>query len=212
VRHVLAILGLGIGLTAIPAGGGENAEAGSSEPAYVVVLEDGTRLAAKSKPVSAYGEVRFVDLTGRTHVLPESGVNLEATHAANAGVPADPAPGSVSVQGDTTATRDGDGDRAGPEIEEPDSSPDAPEVLVYSATWCPHCARLKKYLETNKIEATIIEVDRLAPVDQLRTKAEMRRLTGGEAGVPVVVIDGEAKSGFSPDWIETKLQAETSVE
>ncbi len=35
----------------------------------------------------------------------------------------------------------------------------------------------------------------------------LRRITGGMVATPTVVIGGEAKVGFDPEWMESRLQA-----
>lgn len=178
----------------------DSAPGSKATTAYVVVLADGSMLPAKSKPLSAFGSFRFVDVSGRTRVLPVSKIDLEATRAANAGVPDDPRRGTLSV--------------AGPAINEPpklvdddqqgNEEPKVKSVTVYSATWCGYCKDLKRYLSARKIPANIIEVDRLPPDQQHSATATMKRLTGRVA-YPTVVIGGEAHAGFSKAWIESTL-------
>jgi len=173
---------------------------GSAEPAYLVILVDGTAIPAKSKPLSAFGSFRFVDAAGRTRVMPVDRVDLEATRAANAKVPDDPSKGTLSIG-------------SGPVFEPPpgivdeEEAPDLPpkSVTVYSATWCGYCKELKRYLAAKKIPATIIEVDRLPKKDQDAATATMRQMTGRVA-YPTVVIGGEALAGFSASWIESKMK------
>jgi len=175
----------------------------------VAIIRYEEYLSVKSKTNGASGEVRYVDSTGRTRVLPVSKADLEATRKANAGVGDDPSAGSLSVGGRVTSSAEDDRNSLETQAEKTEDKANKKQVTVYSATWCPHCARLKKYLEANNIEADIIEVDLLPPEQQLRTKALMRRLTDGNAGFPTVVIDGKAKSGYSESWIESALKAES---
>jgi glutaredoxin len=176
-------------------------EKASSE--YVVVLKDGTVLPSRSKPLSAFGSFRFVDVTGRTRVLRVDAVDLEATRAANADVPPDPDRGTLSIGGGVTFDPS-----AMPEtVETPgDQAPAAAQsVTVYSATWCGYCRELKRFLAANEIPATVIEVDLLPPERQGSARATMKRLTGRVA-YPTVIIGGEAKVGFSASWIQSKLE------
>ena len=75
----------------------------------------------------------------------------------------------------------------------------AREVKVYSTKTCPHCVRLKEYLNDNKIEFEDIDVSE----DQEKAR-EMVDLTG-QMGVPVIVIDGEAIVGFDRAKIQKAL-------
>lgn len=166
------------------------------EPApYVVVLEDDTVLAARTKPVSAFGQVRFIDAQCRPMVLRVGEVDLEATRERNREVgPADA--GTLSIV-DLPAVDAGFVDSATPL---PQTSRRDPPVQVYSATWCGVCSSLHQFLRQQQIQASVIEVDRLPPAEQERAKAEMLRLTG-KVSYPTVVIGGKAHAGFSPQWI-----------
>jgi len=182
----------------------DQGDEGGSSPGYVVVLADGSMVPAKSKPVSAFGSLRYVDTTGRTRVLGVSKVDLDATWKINAQIPDDPSAGTFSVLSGAGFSQ--------PEpvvTDEEDKGDDEPappkSITVYSATWCPYCKPLKRYLTDNGIPATIIEVDTLPESQQANHRAAMKRFTGRVA-FPTVVIDGEAKTGFSPSWIQSKLK------
>jgi mycoredoxin len=179
----------------------EEPAAQPTRPAYVVVLKDASTIPAKAKPLSAFGTFRFVDTTGHTVVLPVSEVDLDATRAANADVPDDPTRGTLSVA--TGAVNPPPVLANGGEDADEPAAPAS--ITVYSATWCGYCTQLKRYLETRKIPATIIEVDRLPRDRQGTVQATMRQLTGRVA-YPTVVIDGEAIAGFSQGWIESRIE------
>jgi glutaredoxin len=179
---------------------GEAPTGGKASPGYVVVMADGEVVPSRSKPLSAFGSFRFVDVSGRTRVLPVSKVDPEATRVANADVPHDPTKGTLSVAGPVA--------NEGPILlggeEEEADEPKSRSVTVYSATWCGYCRQLKQYLDARKIPATIIEVDRLPPTQQSTARAKMKGMTGRVA-YPTVVIGGEAVAGFSRSWIESRL-------
>ncbi len=183
---------------------GSRIDEGGSSPGYVVILVDGSVVPAKTKPVSAFGSLRYVDMTGRTRVLGVSQVDLEATRRNNADVPDNPSAGTFSVLGGAGFSQP---EPVAPiEEDEADDAPAPPKsVTVYSATWCPYCKPLKRYLTDNNIPATVIEVDALPEGQQAQHRAAMKRLTGRVA-FPTVVIDGEAKTGFSPSWIQSRLK------
>jgi len=208
VRHGLNAVACAVGLLLSfvvtaeePGRQPESARADAAGPGYVVVLTDGAVIPSKSRPLSAFGSFRFVDTTGRTQVLPVSNVDLDATRAANTDVPNDPTRGTLSVAGGAANELPPlpvEGEETA--IEEPKPS----SITVYSATWCGYCKDLKNYLAARKIPATIIEVDRLPVGEQGTAEANMKRMTG-RVSYPTVVINGEAKAGFSPSWIESKL-------
>jgi len=176
----------------------------TSEPSYVVVLKSGQRIPARTKPVSAFGKVRYMEPGGTNRVLPFSEVDIEKTREANAQA-------STKKQGGTLSTG---GELAG---SNPSTPGDASQktgnakktqnrsVKVYSATWCPYCSKLKKFLAENGISASITEVDKLPKAEQERAEAEMKRLTG-KVSFPTVVIGGRAMAGFSPQWILKTLE------
>ena len=167
-----------------------------SEAAYVVVLKNGRNIPARTKPVSAFGKVRFMEAGGVNRVLPASEVDLEKTRAANANSPGRTQGGTLSVGG-------GMADYAPSKTATADKSV-AKSVKVYSATWCPYCTQLKKFLAENAISASITEVDKLPDSAQRQAQAEMKRLTG-KVSFPTVVIGNQAVAGFSPQWILKSL-------
>lgn len=175
---------------------------------YVVLLKDGTSIPAKAKPISAFGKVRYLDAAGRMQVLPASRVDLEKTREANASVPGDGKGGTLSIAGTTESEIEDEGniveDGVKPGEDQEDKKAARP-VKVYSATWCPHCSSLKKFLAAEGIAASVIEVDRLSESAQMRMEAEMKRLTGRVA-FPTVVVGDQAKAGFSPGWIRDALR------
>jgi glutaredoxin len=176
----------------------------TSEPSYVVVLKNGRRIPARTKPVSAFGKLRYMEPGGTNRVLPISEVDIDKTREANAQVPAHTRGGTLSIGGElagSNPSQPGDAGRKTGSIEKTRNQ----TVKVYSATWCPYCNKLKKFLAENGISASITEVDKLPKADQERAEAEMRRLTG-MVSFPTVVIGNSAVAGFSPRWILKSLE------
>ena len=181
----------------------------ADEPAYVVILRDGRRLAAKTKPVAAFGKLRYVDAHGKTHVLPASQVDLSKTREINSKVPTSGRTGTLSIAGGAAASPEGQTSPGegrimatptpGRERSEVKRSKPHP-VTVYSATWCDYCRQLKSFLAKEGIAATVIEVDRLPAAEKQRMQQEMRRLTG-KVSYPTVVIGDRVRTGFAPNWI-----------
>jgi glutaredoxin 3 len=173
-----------------------------TEPSYVVVLKDGQQIPSRTKPISGFGKVRYMQPDGTNRVLPISQVDIDRTRAANARSTPIHAGGTLSVGGELagagssmpTASRNAAG------VEKARNQ----TVKVYSATWCPYCRQLKQFLAENAISASITEVDKLPKADQERAQAEMKRLTG-KVSYPTVVIGKQAVAGFSPSWILKSL-------
>jgi glutaredoxin len=176
----------------------------TSEPSYVVVLKNGQRIPARTKPVNAFGKLRYMEPGGTNRVLPISEVDVDKTREANARAPSHNRGGTLSTGGDLAGampSKPGDASRETGGIEKTRDR----TVKVYSATWCPYCTKLKKFLAENGISASITEVDKLPKAEQERAHAEMRRLTG-KVSYPTVVIGDRAVAGFSPQWILKSLE------
>ena len=179
-----------------------------SKPSYVVVLKNGRRIPARTKPVSAFGKLRYMEPGGTNRVLPISEVDIDKTREANARVPTHTGGGTLSVGGELAGSKPpkpGDANQK-TAVEKPRSR----SVRVYSATWCPYCTQLKKFLAEKGISASITEVDRLPKSEQERAEAEMKRLTG-KVSFPTVVIGDRAVAGFSPQWILKSLENNTTM-
>lgn len=72
------------------------------------------------------------------------------------------------------------------------------KVTVYTTQRCPYCVQAKNYLTQKGIPFIEKDVD----ASQL-ANMEFTRLGG--RGVPLIVINGQQKSGFSPQWIDQML-------
>lgn len=164
---------------------------------HVVVLKDGERVPARTKPINAFGKVRFMDASGTNRVLPVSAIDVDTTRMANAQKAGPDRGGTLSVGGgmaDFQPSKPGEAAKTR-----------SKSVTVYSATWCPYCRQLKQFLAEKGIPASITEVDKLPQAEQERAMAEMRRLTG-KVSYPTVVIGGRAVAGYSPSWILKSLE------
>ena len=140
------------------ADGGDTATPVESAP-YVVVLANDTVLATRTKPVSAFGCVRFIDAEGRARILSASEVDLAATRERNLEVERPADPGTLSILGPPAAADAGAVVTAAPLARTPRHDP---PVQVYSATWCSSCRMLHQFLRVQQIEASVTEVDLLS--------------------------------------------------
>jgi glutaredoxin 3 len=173
-----------------------------SEPSYVVILKNGQHIPSRTKPISGFGKVRYMEANGTNRVLPISEVDIDSTRAANARASTNKQSGTLSVGGQlggSEALKVSGGPETASRAQARNQT-----VKVYSATWCPYCRQLKQFLAQNGISASITEVDKLPKSDQERAQAEMRRLTG-KVSYPTVVIGKQAVAGFSPSWILKSL-------
>lgn len=171
----------------------EIAQVKGTKPPYVVILKDGRRIPSRMKPVNAFGKIRYQDSNGASKLISISKVDLANTREANAKVP-------VKRSGGTLSFGSASGDFNLPEKEKKEEDKKARSIKVYSATWCPHCTSLKRFLAQKGLSASVTEVDRLPDGQRQQAQAEMKRLTGRVA-YPTVVIGNQARAGFSPQWI-----------
>ncbi len=75
----------------------------------------------------------------------------------------------------------------------------AKQVTVYSVPTCPWCRQVKEYLQQKGVEYTDHNV-----AQDRQAFDEMYKLTG-QAGVPVIVIDGKTIIGFNAKKIDEAL-------
>jgi len=77
----------------------------------------------------------------------------------------------------------------------------APQVTVYSATWCAFCHAAKDYLDKKGVAYTDKDVD------SSREVAEEAMKVSGQTGIPVLNINGEIIVGFDRPRIDAALAA-----
>ena len=73
------------------------------------------------------------------------------------------------------------------------------QVVMYSTSWCPACKAARAYLTEHNIPYQDYDVE-LSP-----EAAEAYQKLGGTA-VPLIVINGESRTGFDPGWVTQRLQ------
>jgi glutaredoxin-like YruB-family protein len=72
------------------------------------------------------------------------------------------------------------------------------EVIIYSTSWCGPCKQAKAYLTSKRVPFKDIDVEK-SP----EGAAEFQRMGG--RGVPLIIIDGQAVSGFDQARIDQLL-------
>lgn len=73
------------------------------------------------------------------------------------------------------------------------------KIVLYSATWCPHCKRAKEFLKKHKINFTNKDVE------DKKNAEEMVRKTK-QMGIPVLEIFGKIIVGFDEDEVKKELE------
>jgi glutaredoxin 3 len=74
------------------------------------------------------------------------------------------------------------------------------KVIVYSTQMCPWCNKTKEFLKKNKVAYKEVDVgsDQKAAQDMITRS--------GQAGVPVIEVDGEMIVGFQEDKLKKTLK------
>ena len=75
----------------------------------------------------------------------------------------------------------------------------AKKVILYTAEWCHWCQKVKEFLTQNKVEFEEKNVD-----DQANAKESMEK--SGQAGIPVIDIEGEIIVGFNEKKMKELLE------
>ena len=77
------------------------------------------------------------------------------------------------------------------------------QIMMYGADWCGDCRRSKKFLDTNKVQYTYIDVE----VD-LAAADKVIEITGGMKSIPVIIFpDGTHLTEPSDIDLEKKLKS-----
>ncbi len=81
------------------------------------------------------------------------------------------------------------------------TSADEPIMTVYSAPWCPHCKRVKKFLSAQKVRYTLVDID--TDPDAI---GQLKRLQNGGQIIPTVVYaDGTYEVNPSNEALARRL-------
>jgi glutaredoxin-like YruB-family protein len=75
----------------------------------------------------------------------------------------------------------------------------AGKVIVYTAEWCPWCHHAMDFLESNNIPFEARNVDEMKYAEEAMKKS-------GQAGIPVIDIDGKIVVGFDIKKIKEILK------
>lgn len=77
----------------------------------------------------------------------------------------------------------------------------AKDVVIYTTSWCGWCRKTRSWLDSQGVSYVNKDIE-----DDPDAGAEMRELTGGDSGIPVVVIDGEVIQGYNEKKMASLLQ------
>ena len=77
----------------------------------------------------------------------------------------------------------------------------APEITMYSASWCGDCRRSKRLLDSLNVKYTLIDVEADAVAS-----AKVMEINGGMSSIPVIVFaDGTHLTEPSDNALKAKL-------
>ncbi len=79
-------------------------------------------------------------------------------------------------------------------------SKSGPEIVIYSADWCPACVQAKRYMDREGVEYEERNVD------QPRYKEELVQVSGGRS-IPVIQVDGSVMKGWNPKRLDQMIRA-----
>lgn len=90
-------------------------------------------------------------------------------------------------------------------VEAPEAPKNLEDITVYSATWCPHCQRLKKLLGELDIPFTNVDVDEYEDVDAVAAFVES--VNDGNRIIPTVLFsDGTTMTNPRATKVRDKLK------
>ncbi|MBI4117006.1 NrdH-redoxin [Candidatus Pacearchaeota archaeon] len=68
------------------------------------------------------------------------------------------------------------------------------KIILYSATWCPHCKRAKDFFKKHKINFTNKDVEDKKNAEEMVRKSK-------QTGIPVLEISGKITVGFDENEV-----------
>ena len=74
-----------------------------------------------------------------------------------------------------------------------------PEVVMFATSWCPYCAKARKFFKGNGIQFTEYDIEKDAAANSAYSKL-------GGSGVPVIVIAGRTVHGYNEHELRSRLQ------
>jgi len=82
----------------------------------------------------------------------------------------------------------------------PEEGPaDAATVVMLATSWCPYCAKARKYLQKREVPHCEYDIEHSKAGEALHQRS-------GHSGIPVIFIDGRVIAGYDPDALDLALQ------
>jgi len=81
----------------------------------------------------------------------------------------------------------------------PEDGPTSADTVVMLATsWCPYCAKARRYLQKRNVDYCEYDLDQSATGQALQRRS-------GHTGIPVIFIDGRVIAGYDPEELGLAL-------
>ena len=80
-----------------------------------------------------------------------------------------------------------------------DQPPAADTVIMLATSWCPYCAKARKFLQARGVDYCEYDIEQSPTGDALHERS-------GKRGVPVILIDGRVIGGYDPDELSLALK------
>ena len=80
-----------------------------------------------------------------------------------------------------------------------DDPPAADTVIMLATSWCPYCAKARKFLQARGVDYCEYDIEQSPTGDALHERS-------GKRGVPVILIDGRVIGGYDPDEMSLALK------
>jgi glutaredoxin len=84
---------------------------------------------------------------------------------------------------------------------EPTKSYASIDVVLYSTSWCPYCAKARDVLKEMGVSLTEYDIEK-----DPGKHAEMLEKSGGSRGVPVIDVEGIIMKGYSAEAIRAAVE------
>jgi glutaredoxin len=87
----------------------------------------------------------------------------------------------------------------------PEAGPaEANTVVMLATSWCPYCAKARRYLLANKVAYCEYDIERSQVGEALHKRS-------GHHGIPVIFFDGSVIGGYDPDEMDLLLKRRGSA-
>ena len=80
-----------------------------------------------------------------------------------------------------------------------DQPPAADTVIMLATSWCPYCAKARKFLQERGVDYCEYDIEQSPTGEALHERS-------GQRGIPVILIDGRVIGGYDRDELSLALK------